>query len=213
MRDLQVIEMRCLLFDCVCIHGNFFIIRCFTWTFLNGVDDAIDLIIGSVPTMIHDSIGNLLVAAKANDIAANPLDAFLREVADCKLLCAFWFREVDEKRMRDFLGHLERLQRLPGGKDISVISDGPQAARGRKPLYTLLHSQAASCSPRDWASSGSRLEYLDVRKLLYVYGITSRMSLDPSKRELLTSDGQSSSVPTHGLGIISTQIIVDGCSA
>ena len=119
MRELQIIEMRFLLFecvDCVRIFGKLVIIRFFTWTFINGVDDAVDLIIG-LPTMIHDSIGNLLVAAKANDIEANPLDEFLREVADRKFLWVFWFREVNKKRMREFrLGHVERLERLPVGR-------------------------------------------------------------------------------------------------
>ena len=113
MRELQIIEMRFLLFecvDCVRILGKLVIIRFFTWTFINGVDDAVDLVIG-LPTMIHDSIGNLLVAAKANDIEANPLDEFLREVADCKFLRVFRFREVNKKRVREFsLGHVERLE-------------------------------------------------------------------------------------------------------
>ena len=166
MRELQIIEMRFLLFecvDCVCILDKLVIIRFFTWTFLNGVDDAVDLIIG-LPTMIHDSIGYLLVAAKANDIEANPLDEFLREVADCKFLCACWFREVDEKRMRDF-GHAEGL--LCGG---GVVMGHKQ--HGRALIYRVL---AEGCAPVRWCRGARAKDESELRRS----GLELRLSKTP----------------------------------
>ena len=153
MRELQVIEMRLLLLkcvDCVRILGKLVIIRFFT-SVINGVDDAVDLVIG-LPTMIYDSIGNLLVAAKANDIEANPLNEFLQEVADFKFLWVFWFREVNKQRMREFLSHVEH------GREVwvSVMDYKQQMSQTgliynpSEPGYILFSS-----------SSGSRLEYLD----------------------------------------------------
>jgi len=97
--EIKFLLLECV--DCVRILGKLVIIGIFTCALINGVDDTIDFIIG-LPTMIYNPIGNLLVAAKSNNIKADPFDKFLREVGDCEFLGVFWFREVDEERVRDF---------------------------------------------------------------------------------------------------------------
>jgi hypothetical protein len=65
------------------------------------VDNTDDSIIG-LSTMVYNPIRNLLVAAKADDIKADPFNELLREVSNRKFLGVVWFCEVDEERVRDF---------------------------------------------------------------------------------------------------------------
>ena len=73
--------------------------------------------------MIDNPVGNLLVAAKANDVDADPLDELLRALNDWMSLIEFWFPGVDGERVRDF-GHAERLLCGGRGSDESLAA-GP----------------------------------------------------------------------------------------